>query len=49
MSEVASVYRYYPEAVDLLAAQAPSLSAALWALTWTSDIYAILAAEPAVG
>ncbi len=42
---VATVYRYIREAVDLLAAQAPSLTAALWALTWTFNIYAILAAR----
>ncbi len=39
---VASIYRYIREAVDLLAAYAPSLTAAWWALAWTFNAFAIL-------
>jgi hypothetical protein len=39
---VATVYRYIRETVDLLAAQAPSLTAAVWRLAWTFHNYAIV-------
>ncbi len=39
---IATAYRYVRETVDLLAAQAPSLTAALWRLAWTHNNYAIL-------
>ncbi len=39
---VATVYRYIREAMDLLAARALSLTAALWALAWAFNTYAIL-------
>lgn len=39
---VATVYRYLREAVDLLAARAPSLTAALWVLAWSFNTFAIL-------
>lgn len=39
---VATVYRYLREAVDLLAAWAPTLTAALWALAWTFNTFALL-------
>ena len=39
---IATVYRYIRETVDLLAARAPTLTAALWRLAWTFHNYAIL-------
>lgn len=39
---IATVFRYLREATDLLAAQAPSLTAALWQLAWTHHNYAIV-------
>lgn len=39
---VATVYRYVQEAITLLAALAPSLTAALWRLCWSGHQYAIL-------
>lgn len=39
---IATAYRYVRETVDLLAAQAPSLTAALWRLSWTHNNYAIV-------
>ncbi|CAO5191599.1 DDE endonuclease [Frankia sp. AiPs1] len=39
---VATVYRYVHEAVDLLADLARSLTAALWALAWTWNNFAVL-------
>ena len=39
---VATVFRYIGEAVDLLAAHAPTLTAALWQLAWSDRPLAIL-------
>lgn len=39
---IATVYRYVREVTDLLAAQASTLTAAVWKLTWTHNNYAIL-------
>lgn len=39
---VATVFRYVREVTDLLAAQAPTLTAAVWNLAWTHNNYAIL-------
>lgn len=39
---VATVFRYIGEAVDLLAAHAPPLTAALWQLAWSDRPLAIL-------
>ena len=39
---IATVYRYVREVVDLLAAYAPSLTAAMWRLAWSHHNYAIL-------
>jgi DDE superfamily endonuclease len=39
---VATVYRYVREVTDLLAAHAPSLTAAVWRLAWTHNNFAIL-------
>jgi DDE superfamily endonuclease/Helix-turn-helix of DDE superfamily endonuclease len=39
---VATVFRYISEAVDLLAAHAPTLTAALWQLAWSDRPLAIL-------
>lgn len=39
---VATVFRYVHEAVDLLAAHAPTLTAALWQLAWSDRPLAIL-------
>ncbi|MGW5643367.1 transposase family protein, partial [Saccharopolyspora sp. NPDC003762] len=38
----ATVYRYIRETTELLAARAPSLTAALWCLAWTFNTFAIL-------
>jgi hypothetical protein len=39
---IATAYRYIQEAITLLAALAPSLTAALWRLAWSGHEYAIL-------
>jgi hypothetical protein len=39
---VATVFRYIRETTQLLAAEAPSLTAALWQLSWSHHNYAIL-------
>jgi hypothetical protein len=39
---IATVYRYIRETTELLAARAPSLTAALWRLAWTFHNFAIL-------